>query len=86
MELDRPSLVVQGKIALLRDQRLQKYAPPKKMARFLPSQFLVDSSLGVESMHLDAQVKEVAIVPARFAYTADATIRIGTSFGLEQYE
>jgi hypothetical protein len=51
--LDRPAAVVQGKLAALREERLLKFAAPKRFSRFLPSQYLMDSSLGVQSQQLD---------------------------------
>ena len=56
VELDRPATVIQGKLAQLREQRSLKYAPPKRMNRYLPSQFLMDSSLAVQSQQMDLQV------------------------------
>ena len=66
IELDKPATVVQGKLSMLREQRNLKYAPPKKINRFLPSQFLTNSSLSSQSQMMDAQfAPQMTIVAAK---------------------
>jgi hypothetical protein len=70
--LERPTAIVQGKLSALRDERLGKYAAPKRFARYLPSQYLADSSLGAQSQQLDGISAQAVTVIASETHAGES--------------